>query len=558
MRLKIVDKRGDFYHISSEEFTGVFSSISEYYEKLKCGFTLGRVKGLIFIEKDDFFLQEDISDHSGSDYEIDETVYKENNNNIIRYYAAIDGYLSLDRDVLKIVSPFYETQDLMKLYLIMLPVESGMDSLKNYLFSRLREMDIYRELNFNIMEGLILKEGITPTPGANGKLLIHSQPMETPPEDESGNIDYKLFNPFILIDKGVLVAEQIPSIPGIPGMDLYGKEIRVPVVTDIEFTIGENVISEKMEDGIIRYISSTAGVVHITSHSLCILEDLIIDGDVGLETGNIDYAKNVIIHGNITPEFSVNCGGNLEVFGSIDNGAVIYVHGNAEIRGGIIGEGKSFKVQGHLTVDYIQDSIIRVDGDIFVINSIYNSKVFSGGSLSVIGKKNKSLSHGSVVGGEISSMKYMTLHSAGSISSATNLICGIDIELEEKIDQLKESLPVFNSKIVSLQKRIGFDLSRGDIKDKLKGLKEYDKKNIRKLLLDLKDVLGQREKILNYIEKSKESIINYNDNEKKIKIEKFIFEDTKIILGRHKKIIDKKQNGRVFYIEDNRVLSTSL
>lgn len=553
MNVRLLNSEDAFSFIDTNEFQSIFKGFTDIYNSIiknqNYKFS-DNSASYLYLKKGDIFL---IEEKSGSSrFKIDETIIREKEENSYSFYANKSGYFGIDNGVLKILDPLVTDSDKFNLYFILIPV-----GVNFYFLEKLLQTYINNETDYLTPCKLLVKEGLKPVPSVDASIEWKVAFMDHPPLLNNGKIDYKSYSKYLEVEKGSVLAEKFKMKPGIPGVDVYGNTIAVSKAKDIPFNIGENIIEDKSDDDKILYIASETGVLEVTDSLISVSKTLIINSDISFSTGNIKFSADVHINGNIKSMFTVECGGDLLVDGSIENGATVICEGNVTVTKGIIGNDTKLKIIKNLSAEYIQDCNIRIEGDLTVLNSIYHSSVFSGGFLIVKGERVRGSSHGSIVGGQISSMKGIKVHSVGSIASKAHLICGFDVELRKKLLHLKEAIPVIRSKIIKLQSNLGIDISKSA--DQLGRLSHFEKERLKSKLKELKGYILQKDELEDMMEEMSDKVYSKDVESLKITIEKFILEDTKITIGTYKKDIKDKGLFSVYSVINGEIvmLSTS-
>jgi len=202
--------------------------------------------------------------------------------------------------------------------------------------------------------------------------------VEEPPpvviDESTGQADYRKVMRYLIVENGTLLARKIHARKGTEGIDVYGNIIDVPLPKKEDLATGENVNVIEKED-YTEYRSSVKGIFYKRIHQISVSPVLKIDGDAGMETGNIEYDGDVSIQGNIEFGTEVHVGGNLIVGGRIESGH-IFVQGNLIVRNGInTRQEGNIRVGGKLEAHYIENSNLTTLGDVIVQSSIITSNV---------------------------------------------------------------------------------------------------------------------------------------------------------------------------------------
>ncbi len=102
-----------------------------------------------------------------------------------------------------------------------------------------------------------------------------------------------------------MLASKILPEPGKPGVDVKGAQIPVPEPDDPAFSAGSGT---RFNEERTEIFSTTEGEPHLDVMGVVsVNKELKIKGDVGFETGNIEFDGNVIVPGTVKEGFKVKC-----------------------------------------------------------------------------------------------------------------------------------------------------------------------------------------------------------------------------------------------------------
>lgn len=122
------------------------------------------------------------------------------------------------------------------------------------------------------------------------------------------------------IDEGAVLARKIPGQEGLPGKDVLGRPIPPQPVKDLQFKLKKNV--QLSEDGL-EVIATCAGFPVRVDETTYLVENLyLLNHDVDLETGSVEFPKDVFINGNVQDGFHVYSGGKVEIQGSVSRAEI--------------------------------------------------------------------------------------------------------------------------------------------------------------------------------------------------------------------------------------------
>ncbi len=224
-------------------------------------------------------------------------------------------------------------------------------------------------------EPLQVAQGTPPFPGKDGKVTYYFENMSIVAGriQEDGSMDFTERAHIPHVCEGDLLAEKSPALQGTPGITVGGDTIEVPVPLDPGFGIKLNACFS--EDGL-SIFSSINGQPHVDAlGNVSVNPEMVIQGDVGYETGNIDFAGNVVVKGSIREGFSVKCV-NLAV--EDIQGAYIAITGDLTVGAGITESNVS--AVGPVQAKFVNKSFVSTFSDITVQKEILDSEILLGGA----------------------------------------------------------------------------------------------------------------------------------------------------------------------------------
>ena len=252
------------------------------------------------------------------------------------------------------------------------------------------------------------------------------------------------------VTKGQEIARLTPPTKGTAGRSIRGEEIPCHHGVERSVKSGKGTCIEEDADGVIHYFSETDGVLSHSPTELAVMDSLVIEGDVGYETGNLEFKGEIVVKGSVQKGYNVKASGDVIVFGHVD-GATIAAGGNAVIGEGIYGRKTMVVTRGDVRAQFVNESKLRSGGDIVLTAHSLDATLRADGSIWVgipFGEV-----EGNVVGGRAWSRGGIEVVVAGGRNASTELTCGLDPEQLRNVDRL-------NRKIEEGNKLIARQLSR--------------------------------------------------------------------------------------------------
>jgi len=343
------------------------------------------------------------------------------------------------------------SEDKMAAYVILSPPEAGgspptLEAIVQALYSKgvvwgMNESNI-RQLAENPVYNVQIQvaEGVPPVNGKNGevKFLFDINKESKPTIMEDGTVNYKEMNLVENVMKGQKLAELIPPVPGKPGKNIVGSELKAIDGRRVYIPRGRNVVLS--EDGS-ECFSAIDGQLMYVDGKINVFPTYEVMANVDNSTGNIKFVGNVVIRGNVLSGFEIEAGGNIEVNGVVE-AAILKAGGDIIIRRGMHGNGKGILIAGNDIVSkYIESANIQARNDI-KCEAIMHCDIKCGNKLELGGRK------GLLVGGTVRVGKLVELKYLGSqMSTATVVEVGVDPNMRERLKFLKGEIPVLEESI---------------------------------------------------------------------------------------------------------------
>jgi uncharacterized protein (DUF342 family) len=356
-----------------------------------------------------------------------------------------------------------------------------------------------------------ISQGTPVIPGLDGWVKFyfpHNQKVVITDDDKA---DFRNLERYVPIKKADKIATVFMGIPGQPGKDVLGTILNPDSIKKPKVVIGSNIYTETIispEEPDKTYIdcySGCNGVLYSSDEAINVSEELRIVGNVGLNTGNINYIGSVTVDGSVEEGSTVSCTESLIITENLES-SDIEVGADLVVKAGIkLKSSKVIKVKGNVKAKFLENAILEVDGDVIVESFILNCKIFTLGSVVLTSQT------GSILGSEIIVYGGLSTINLGSNAGVDVLVdMGYHYRNEKLFNDLanaiKTSEKEMSTIVPQVQRMNNFiKQSRGKIDDerkaKFKQLYElYQKKNLihKKLLLkyeELKTTRFNQEKI---------------------------------------------------------------
>ena len=275
---------------------------------------------------------------------------------------------------------------------------------------------------------LVVARGTAPVCGSPPEIQFHfeTDPLKTGTERDDGTIDWKNRGGIPQVMAGDALATVTPGIPGTVGKDVFGNDIPDPKPLGAMPTCGKG--TGLSEDGL-TFSAVRNGMAQISANGvLDVLETLTIDGDIGLDTGHVDFDGHIEVAGSVQEGYRVS-GGSMRVTGI--TGADVTLTGDLVVTGGIYDA--TVKCAGSLRASHIHKSRIYNGKDLTAGREIIDSQVETNGKCVISG--------GIILSSEISAkMGIITANVGTDAAKPSTLSVGVDLKLQRQIKNTRNKI----------------------------------------------------------------------------------------------------------------------
>ncbi len=276
-----------------------------------------------------------------------------------------------------------------------------------------------------VLEGAVLVEGVPLVPPVDGVIDwagdFFNQGFVL--DESSDRVDFRNHAGQRNVKREQLLATIVAPQKGKNGRDVRGQIIRARKPKLPKIRLGCNV---RVDEGSSTYYSEIDGRIRWHRNFLSVDERFEIEGDVGLDTGNISHSGSVIVHRDVLEGARLEAIGDIEVFGVVES-AHVQTGGSLVVHGGITGAvGSHIIAAGGVSALYIIDANVQAGEDVVVDREIVQSTVQTRGAIY--------MPRGRVVGGQLVALGGIDVGQVGSAASVpTEVIAGEDYCLEGQL-----------------------------------------------------------------------------------------------------------------------------
>lgn len=315
--------------------------------------------------------------------------------------------------------------------------------------SRLKQLLAEKGVNYGILESEIealygmcqhgaypadpvtVARGTPPENGKDGQIIYHFNTTTSlaPSISDKGQADYKSVNIVNSVTEGQQLASIRPPENGVDGTDVTGKSILAKPGTPVRMPQGPKTRVAPENPDVL--LAATDGIVRLSGSLVEVCEGFVVPGNVDFSTGNINYNKTVIVNGDVKAGFTIHCGADLQVNGTIED-CQVTVGGNVLCRFGFLGQGKGIiDAKGDVNLGFLKNQTVKSFKNITIAKEAINCTLLSRGTIEVHG------SPLSVAGGELKARTSIIVHTAGNHTGIKTLLeAGTDFLIAEELEML--------------------------------------------------------------------------------------------------------------------------
>ncbi len=338
------------------------------------------------------------------------------------------------------------SKDKMEAYIELLPAESKGEVLTyEGVVKFVADAGIVYNTNYDLISELynnqiyykkrLISKGIKAVNGIDGELIFHFDKCQektfSVEYTKEGKIDFKEINKIINVEENQVLIERKLATLGKDGYNVFGETLIAKNGKDVLMPKGKNIVYS--EDRCTMYAKVTGGVTY-RQGIVTVTPIIVIQGDVDLTVGNIDFIGDIVIRGSVKSGFVLKSGGNITVMGVVEN-ARLESKGDIILAMGIQGLDSGVLVaQGGVISKYIQRATV-ISHDKICAEYIMHSNLMCEGVVEVLHKD------GAIMGGKTRAKKSVVSRSLGGVSHVPTYVeIGISPFKRERYDALVAQL----------------------------------------------------------------------------------------------------------------------
>ncbi len=296
---------------------------------------------------------------------------------------------------------------------------------------------------------MVVAKGQPPVDGQDGtvELLFSTEQKSVPVENEDGSVDFYETGQIVNVAAGTVICNLTQPVAGTPGLSVYNKPL--PAYNGKMPAIPQGNNTQINEEGT-ALVAVCEGKLVYKSKVFVVETTHQVQGDVDINSGNIDFWGNVVISGDVREGFKVVAKGDITISGIVEN-AYVAAGGNITLRSGMNGMGRGTIIaKGNLTCKFIENAVVRVGGKL-TAEYMANSQVICDDTIELTGQRAR------LIGGEYTAVNKIIAKEIGTDSHAvTVLVLGVAGEVLQERADLETKLKDLDAILENLSKNILF------------------------------------------------------------------------------------------------------
>lgn len=388
----------------------------------------------------------------------------------------------------------------------------------------------------------VAARGLRPVDGENGELIDCVSPKEQTnvTENVDGTIDYKNVNTFQNVNKGTVLCRITPPTEGTDGIDARGT--KVPCSPGIPARLPRSPNTELSPDGT-RLLSSIDGHLTVQNNKFIVEQLLVIDGDVDIAVGNLDFPGDIVVNGDVREGFEVRAKGNITISGMVES--TVVAAGDSIIIGkGMNGNGKGWmEAKNNITCRYIENCTVYAGGTICT-ESIICSDIACDDTVSV------EQGRGVIIGGSCTAQHVIKAKRIGSQSQRiTHIILGNTPAMLLKKQETEETLQQIRVELEGIERDLRYLQAGGQ------ALSSERTQKLNRMKLKRPALRMREDRTAKYLDELCERMASTKAS--RVQCEE-IYPPTQIMIGEAVLSIEKLERNCNIYCSDGQVMIGSL
>lgn len=306
----------------------------------------------------------------------------------------------------------------------------------------LAEIDIHDGIKYEAIDQMIQEKKVgqlylvaeckKPVNGKDGwyEFLFDTDVDTKPKILKDGSVDYSAYGNVPSVEEGDKLVIYHPATPCEDGVNFHGETIVAAKGKELAKLKGKGFYIS--EDGM-EYFAKMPGRVSYENGRLLVVNELLIDGDASLATGDVEFINDIHVRGNVLTGVKLtSIKGSIIVDGYVE-ACELKAAKEVVLKNGMQGNNKGKIVAGgNVSGKFFEQVVVQSGGDVSA-NAIMNSDVTARQDITVSGK------FGIIIGGTIRAERFISTTIIGNMSEVkTNIYAGVADNLLAMLNVLEQ------------------------------------------------------------------------------------------------------------------------
>lgn len=280
-----------------------------------------------------------------------------------------------------------------------------------------------------------------PVDGKDGwfEFLFETNINTKPKILQDGSVDYSAYGNVPSVEEGQKIAIYHPATDCTDGVNFRGETIVAKKGKELARLKGKGFY---VSDNGREYFAKNSGRASYTNDRLLVENELVIEGDVSLSTGDVNFSNDIHVRGNVLSGTVVaSAKGSIVVDGYVES-CQLYAGKDVVLKNGMQGNGKGKIISGgSVSGKFFEQVTIEAKEDVHA-NAIMNSNITARQDIEVSGK------FGIIIGGSLSAERSISATIIGNMSETrTHIKVGVDKDLFIELAKTEKELKTFESEL---------------------------------------------------------------------------------------------------------------
>ena len=301
------------------------------------------------------------------------------------------------------------------------------------------------------VDALLIAQGQEPLHGQDTDLEIVVQLAsgQRVTVKEDGRADYRSQDKITAVKAGTLLARLNAPTSGTDGWDITDKPIPTRRGSARYVHVGNGVECREQEDGSLEYFAKIEGELDYGGSAIDVLQVHTVEGNVGLESGNVNFPGTVRVVGSVQSGFILMSEENIFVEESVQ-GALLSSGDSIRVEKGIVGEGKAvLRAKKSIRAHFAEQATLLAVEDIHLTNACLRCTVKCNGRMILESEK------GNIIGGRVCcklGLKAMNIGSEREVN--TEIHFGQDILVQDNLEREQRQSETLKKRNTEIERSI--------------------------------------------------------------------------------------------------------